>query len=92
MSLVALTTALRPHNSPQWIGRSSHQSDEQPGPIGRPTDEPSGGLTDGPNGGPINNQLPESKVTNLAGFGFERIKVVLAFFFKKSDAKNVFDS
>ena len=92
MSLMALTTSLRPHNSPQWIERSSHQSDEQPGPIGRPTDEPSGGLTDGPNGGPINNQLPESKVTNLAGFGFERIKVVLAFFFKKSDAKNVFDS
>ena len=92
MSLMALTTSLRPHNSPRWIGRSSHTSDEQPGPIGRPTDEPSGGLTDGPNGGPINNQLPESKVTNLAGFGFERIKVVLAFFFKKSDAKNVFDS
>ena len=83
MSLMALTTSLRPHNSPQWIGRSSHKSDEQPGPIVRPTDEPSGGLTDGPNGGPINNQLPESKVTNLAGFGFERIKVVLAFFFKK---------
>ena len=100
MSLMALTTSLRPHNSPQWIGRSSHKSDEQPGPIGRPTDEPSGGLpdgsnggqTDGPNGGPINNQLPESKVTNPAGFGFERIKVVLAFFFKKSDAKNAFDA
>ena len=100
MSLMALTTSLRPHNSPQWIGRSSHTHDEQPGPIGRPTDEPSGGLpdgsnggqTDGPNGGPINNQLPESKVTNPAGFGFERIKVVLAFFFKKSDAKNAFDA